>query len=60
MTEPTDNPQVGEGTDIDIDIDIDPDQVEAADASDTPATVDPDELTDEGRLGGAGGPGGAG
>jgi hypothetical protein len=57
MTEPADNSPVGEATDIDVA----PDEVDAvADASDTPATTDPEQLTDDGALGGAGGPGGAG
>ena len=59
MSQPAQNPQsppVGEGTDITVD----PEQVEDVDASDTPATSDPEELTDDGALGGAGGTGGAG
>ena len=56
MTQPKDTPAVAEGTDIAVD----PAEVAAADSTDTPATSDPEELTDEGALGGAGGPGGAG
>jgi hypothetical protein len=56
MTQPEDAPPIGESTDIDLDAA----QVEAADDADTPATSDPDELTDDGALGGTGGPGGAG
>lgn len=56
MTQPEASPPVGQSTDIDLD----PAEVEAADDADTPATSDPDELTDDGALGGAGGPGGAG
>jgi len=56
MTQPSETPQVGAGTDIEVG----PEQVAAVDDADTPATVDPEQLTDEGRLGGAGGAGGAG
>ena len=52
MTTP-DSPQVFEGTDISVD----PDELEIGDK---PASTDPEELTDDGRLGGAGGQGGAG
>ena len=57
MTQPKDTPLVAEGTDISVD----PAQVEDADAP-TPATSDPEQLTDDGALGGTGGPdaGGAG
>ena len=53
MTQPQDSPQVFEGTDI---------HVEAADLEEppTPATTDPEEMTDGGELGGTGGQGGAG
>jgi hypothetical protein len=53
MTTPEDSPQVFEGTDISVD----PSELET---EDTPATSDPEELTDDGKLGGAGGQGGAG
>ena len=53
MTTPEGSPQVFEGTDISVD----PDELEV---EDRPATSDPDELSDDGRLGGAGGQGGAG
>ena len=39
------------------DVTIDPQDL---DVDEKPATTDPEELTDEGRLGGAGGQGGAG
>ena len=54
MTQPDDTPPVAEGTDITAE-----DGAELDDP-DLPATSDPDELTDDGRLGGAGGSGGAG
>ncbi len=53
MTQPQDSPQVFEGTDISVD----PEELEV---EDKPATTDPEELTDDGELGGAGGTGGAG
>ncbi len=53
MTQPDDSAPVLGGTDISAD----PDDL---DVQDKPATSDPEELTDEGRLGGAGGQGGAG
>ena len=53
MTQPDDTAPVFEGTDISAD-------PEALETDDLPATSDPEELTDEGRLGGAGGQGGAG
>ncbi|CAA9354632.1 MAG: hypothetical protein AVDCRST_MAG07-3273 [uncultured Frankineae bacterium] len=53
MTSPDQTPPVLEGTDISAD----PDDL---DVQDKPATSDPEALTDEGRLGGAGGQGGAG
>jgi hypothetical protein len=53
MTQPEDTPQVFEGIDIEVDPkDLDPEH--------EPATTDPEELTDDGRLGGVGGAGGAG
>lgn len=53
-----DSPPVGDGTDIGAD-DLD---VSDGAGDDTPATSDPDEMTDDGDLGGTGGPsaGGAG
>ncbi|MCW2680040.1 MAG: hypothetical protein JWM62_1441 [Frankiales bacterium] len=57
MTTPEDSPQVFKGTDIKIE----PGDLEPEDTAEgKPATTDPEELTDEGRLGGAGGQGGAG
>lgn len=53
MTTPEDSPQVFEGTDISVE----PSDLET---DDKPATTDPEELTDDGALGGAGGAGGAG
>ncbi len=53
MTQPEDTATVLDGTDISAD----PQDLETAE---TPATSDPEQLTDEGRLGGAGGQGGAG
>ena len=53
MTQPQDSAPVLDGTDISAD----PADLESAD---TPATSDPEELTDGGELGGAGGQGGAG
>lgn len=53
MTTPEDSPQVFEGTDISVD----PSEVAA---EDSPASTDPEESTDDGSLGGAGGPGGVG
>jgi hypothetical protein len=53
MTTPEDSPQVFDGTDISVD----PSELET---EETPATSDPEELTDDGKLGGAGGQGGAG
>jgi hypothetical protein len=53
MTTPDDSPQVFDG----IDIKIEPEDLKQPDQA---ATTDPEELTDEGRLGGAGGAGGAG
>ena len=56
MTQPDDDtPQVLEGTDITAD----PGDLEVAE-DEKPATTDPDEMTGDGSLGGAGGPGGAG
>ena len=55
MTQPDDSPQVFHGTDIEVD----PDDLKV-DEETKPATTDPEELTDDGRLGGAGGAGGAG
>ena len=56
MTHPEDVPPLGEGTDITA-ADLDPD-----DGADTPASSDPDEMTDDGLMGGTGGEnaGGAG
>jgi hypothetical protein len=51
--QPNDTAPVLDGTDVSAD----PDDLEV---TDRPATTDPAELTDEGRLGGAGGQGGAG
>ena len=58
MTQPDDSAPVLDGTDISAD----PEQVEEQeiDPQDRPATSDPEQLTDDGRLGGAGGQGGAG
>ncbi len=58
MTQPDDSAPVLDGTDISAD----PEQVEDSelDPQDRPATSDPEQLTDDGQLGGAGGPGGAG
>ena len=53
MTEPDDTAPVLDGTDITAD----PADLEV---EERPATSDPEQLTDEGRLGGAGGQGGAG
>lgn len=53
MTQPDDTPQVLEGTDVRAD----PDNLEVADL---PPTSDPEAMTDQGTLGGAGGHGGAG
>ena len=53
MTQPDDTAPVLDGTDVTAD----PDDLEV---EDRPATTDPEQLTDEGRLGGAGGQGGAG
>lgn len=53
MTQPDDTPTVIDGTDISAD------EVDLENA-DTPATTDPEELTDDGAMGGAGGQGGAG
>ena len=53
MSEPNDTAPVLDGTDVSAD----PDDL---DVQDLPATSDPEQLTDEGRLGGAGGQGGAG
>ena len=55
MTQPDDTPQVLEGTDISAD----PNDLEVPE-EDKPATTDPEELTDDGHMGGAGGQGGAG
>ena len=55
MTQPDSTPQVFDGTDIEVD----PKDLEPQDEH-KPATTNPDEMTDEGRLGGAGGQGGAG
>lgn len=55
MTQPSDSPDIGAGTDISVDpADLD--------SSDTPATSDPAEFTEDQDLGGVGGasPGGAG
>ena len=54
MTQPDDTPQVLDGTDITAD----PQDLE--DTEHKPATTDPEQLTDDGALGGAGGAGGAG
>ena len=53
MTQPDKHPPVLDGTDISVD----PDNLET---DETPATSDPEQLTDGGELGGAGGQGGAG
>jgi hypothetical protein len=53
MTQPDDNPPVFDGTDISAD----PEDLET---EERPATTDPEQMTDGGRLGGAGGQGGAG
>ena len=53
MTSPEDTAPVLDGTDVTVD-------PQDLDVDERPATSDPDELTDEGRLGGAGGQGGAG
>ncbi|MEX2291212.1 MAG: hypothetical protein WD794_12905 [Mycobacteriales bacterium] len=53
MTQPDSTPQVSEGTDITAD----PDNLET---EDRPASTDPEQLTDDGRLGGVAGTGGAG
>ena len=53
MTQPQDSAPVLDGTDISADpADLD--------TTETPATTDPEQLTDDGELGGAGGQGGAG
>ena len=52
----TDAPKVTGGTDIDAS-DID---VSDGAGGDTPATSDPNQMTDDGDLGGTGGAGGAG
>lgn len=58
MTQPDDSAPVLDGTDISAEpADLDGREL---DPEDRPATSDPDELTDDGRLGGAGGQGGAG
>jgi hypothetical protein len=51
--QPNDTASVLDGTDVSAD----PADLEV---EDRPATTDPEQLTDEGRLGGAGGQGGAG
>ena len=56
MTQPEDSAPLAEGTDIDLD----PAEVDAADPADKPATTDPEQLVDDGELGGVGGQGGAG
>lgn len=55
MTQPDSTPQVFEGTDVEVD----PTQLEA---DDEPASSDPEEMTDDGSMGGTGGEdaGGAG
>ena len=53
MTTPDDTAPVLDGTDVSVD----PDDLET---TETPATSDPEQLTDGGELGGAGGQGGAG
>ena len=53
MTQPNDTAPVSEGTDVSAD----PADLEV---EDRPATTDPEQLTDDGALGGAGGQGGAG
>ena len=53
MTEP-DSPELAQGTDVE------PDSLD--DSADTPASSDPDQMTDDGEMGGTGGEnaGGAG
>lgn len=55
MTTPQDSPQVFEGTDISVE----PSEIET-ETADTPASTDPEKMTDDGKLGGTGGQGGAG
>jgi len=58
MTQPSDSPDLGAGTDISVD----PADLDNTDTTDTPATSDPDAFTEDQELGGVGGssPGGAG
>ena len=56
MTQPDDTMPVLSGTDISAD----PADLEVQDDADTPATSDPEQMSDGGELGGAGGQGGAG
>ena len=56
MTQPDDTPPVLEGTDISAD----PQDLDTPPDAARPATTDPEQLTDDGALGGAGGQGGAG
>ena len=51
--QPTDTAPVLDGTDVGAD-------PANLDVEDRPATTDPEQLTDDGALGGAGGQGGAG
>lgn len=53
MTQPEDSPQVFDGTDIVVD-------PEGLDEGQQSATTDPEQLSDDGEMGGAGGQGGAG
>ena len=58
MTQPADQNRTDDAPVLDgTDITADPQDLET---DDHPATSDPEQLTDEGRLGGAGGAGGAG
>ncbi len=50
MTNPDDTPQVLEGTDVEID-------AQDLDVDEKPATTDPEQMTDDGALGGAAGQG---
>ena len=56
MTQPDDTPQVLDGTDITADPQDEPQDEPEHKA----ATTDPEQMTDEGRLGGVAGSGGAG
>ena len=53
MTQPEDSPDVAAGTDVEVD-------PQHLDVPDKPASTDPEQLTDDGRLGGTEGQGGAG